>query len=205
MNEKRIWDWKYFYSPTDNRHQSLKRQNTPGGTMKTVALGGVQDIMARSLADEGKLTIIAFSDYCPSSVISANKDVNPALLEAVKKARFSGNSRCMHFFTRPEGPFMVSKIKPQRAQRITESCYFYLSPPLCHSVSTVVFRSFISKISKVSGILVTATRDTKDPKALLAFDPKGTHAGNLTDWDKTEMPCGFMATVEWWNEAKVQS
>ena len=58
---------------------------------------------------------------------------------------------------------MVRKIKPRRAQRITESCYFYLSPPLCHSVSSVVFRNFISKISKVSGVLVTATRDTKDP------------------------------------------
>lgn len=22
--------------------------------------------------------------------------------------------------------------------------------------------------------------------------PKGKHAGNLTDWDKTEMPCGFV-------------
>jgi len=59
---------------------------------------------------------------------------------------------------------MVRKIKPQRAQRITESCYFYLSPPLCHSVSSVVFRNFISKISKVFGVLVTATRDTKDLK-----------------------------------------
>ena len=78
--------------------------------------------------------------------------------------RLSGNSaECMHFFTLPEGPFMLRKIKPQRAQRITESCYFYLSPPLCHSVSSVVFRNFISKISKVSGVLVTATRDTKDP------------------------------------------
>jgi len=75
--------------------------------------GGMQDTMARSLADEGKLTIVAFSEYYPSSGISANKDVDPALLEAVKKA-------------------------------------------------------------------------------LLAFDPKGKHAGNLTDWDKTEMPCGFV-------------
>ena len=42
---------------------------------------------------------------------------------------------------------MVRKIKPQRAQRITESCYFYLSP-LCHYRSSVVFRNLISKISK---------------------------------------------------------
>jgi len=61
-------------------------------------------------------------------------------------------------------PFDVSdvmsptKYKPQIAQKITESCYFYLSPPLCHYVSSVVFRNLISKISKVSGVLVTATR-----------------------------------------------
>lgn len=56
----------------------------------------------------------------------------------------------MHFFTLPE-IVMIRKIKPQRAQRaqrITERCYSYPSPPLCHSVSSVVFRNFISKISK---------------------------------------------------------
>ena len=80
---------------------------------------------------------------------------------------------CSHFFTLPEDPVMVircrhsqdrasmppalrkikpqstvRKIKPQSAQRITESCYFYLSPPLCHSVPSVVFQTLISKISK---------------------------------------------------------
>ena len=75
--------------------------------------GGMQDTMASSLADEGRLRVVAFSDYYPSSGISANRDVDPALLEAVKKA-------------------------------------------------------------------------------LLDFDPKGKHAGNLTGWDKTEMPCGFV-------------
>ncbi len=55
---------------------------------------------------------------------------------------------------------MTRKIKPQRAQRITESCYFYISSPLCHSVISVVFRNLISKISKVFGVLVTATRDS---------------------------------------------
>jgi phosphonate transport system substrate-binding protein len=75
--------------------------------------GGLQDTMASALADAGKLTIVSFSDYYPSSGISANKDIDPVLLEAVKKA-------------------------------------------------------------------------------LLDFDPKGKHAGNLTDWDKTEMPCGFV-------------
>jgi len=65
---------------------------------------------------------------------------------------------CKHFFTLQEDPVMVRKIKPQRVQMITESCYFYLSPTLCHSVSAVVFRNLISKISKVSGVLVTATR-----------------------------------------------
>ena len=62
---------------------------------------------------------------------------------------------------------MIRKIKPQRAQRaqrVTESCYFYLSPPLCHSASSVVFqKTLFRKYQKVSGVLVTATRDTKDP------------------------------------------
>ena len=71
---------------------------------------------------------------------------------------------------------MIRKIKPQRAQRITESCYFHLSPPLCHSVSSVVFRNFISKISKVSGGLVTATRDTKDPQKIEPKSGKDNHS-----------------------------
>jgi len=75
--------------------------------------GGIQDTLAISLAEEGKIRIVAFSDYYPSSGISANRDVDPALVKAVKKA-------------------------------------------------------------------------------LLDFDPEGKHAYLLTDWDKTEMPCGFM-------------
>ena len=73
----------------------------------------MQDTLAITLAEEGKLRIIAFSDYYPSSGISANRDVDPELLEAVKKA-------------------------------------------------------------------------------LLDFDPKGKHASVLTDWDRTEMPRGFV-------------
>ena len=75
--------------------------------------GGVQDTLARSLASEGLVRIVAYSDYCPSSGISANKDVDPELVEAVKKA-------------------------------------------------------------------------------LLDFDPGGKHASNLVDWDRTEMPNGFI-------------
>ena len=71
---------------------------------------------------------------------------------------------CTHFFTLPEDLVMVRKIKPQRTQRITESCYFSLLPPLCPSVLSVVFQNIISKYQKVSWVLVTATRDTKDPK-----------------------------------------
>jgi len=52
---------------------------------------------------------------------------------------------------------MGRKIKPQRAQRVTESCYFYLSPPLCHSV--VSKKPLFRKYQKVSGVLVTATWD----------------------------------------------
>ena len=75
--------------------------------------GAMQDTLAFSLENEGLIRIIAFSDYYPSSGISANKDVDPALVEAVKKA-------------------------------------------------------------------------------LLDIDPKGEHAYMLTDWDKTEMPNGFV-------------
>jgi hypothetical protein len=52
---------------------------------------------------------------------------------------------------------MVRKIKPQRTQRDTESCYFSLSPLLWFSET--LFR----KYQKVSDVLVTATQDTKDP------------------------------------------
>jgi hypothetical protein len=77
--------------------------------------------------------------------------------------RLFGNSHCIHFFTLPWDLVMVRKIKPQRD---TESCYFHLSSPLCHSVPSVVFQNLISKISKISGVLVTATRDTRDPVIL---------------------------------------
>lgn len=51
--------------------------------------GGIQDTLAISLENEGKLKIIAFSDYYPSSGISANKDINPVFRETVKKALLS--------------------------------------------------------------------------------------------------------------------
>jgi hypothetical protein len=77
------------------------------------------------------------------------------------------NSRCKHFFTLPKDPVMAKKIKPQRAQRITESCYFYLSPPLCYSVSSVVFRNLVSKISKslwgFGGSMVSRVKVFKRP------------------------------------------
>ncbi|CAD6493485.1 MAG: hypothetical protein EMLJLAPB_00522 [Candidatus Argoarchaeum ethanivorans] len=65
--------------------------------------------------------------------------------KALEEMWLSGNSRCTHFFTLPEDLVMVRKIKPQR---ITESCYFSLLPPLCPSVLSVVFQNLISKISK---------------------------------------------------------
>ncbi len=70
------------------------------------------------------------------------------------------------FSTLPEDPVMARKIKPPRVQRITESCYFLPFAPsvtLCHlCFSETLFR----KYQKVFGVLVTATRDTKDPKIL---------------------------------------
>jgi len=40
---------------------------------------------------------------------------------------------------------MVRPTKPQRAQRITASCYFSLLPYIC---SSAVFQNLISKVSK---------------------------------------------------------
>jgi len=51
--------------------------------------GGIKDTLAISLQNEGKLKIIAFSDYYPGSGVSANKDVDPAIREAVKEALLS--------------------------------------------------------------------------------------------------------------------
>jgi hypothetical protein len=51
---------------------------------------------------------------------------------------------CAHFFTFPEDPVTVRAIKPQRAQRIIDSCYFSLLPHICLSM---VFRNLISKVS----------------------------------------------------------
>ena len=112
-----------------------------------------------------------------------------SLLNRLKGSRLSGNSivhalfhflrvrlwlmRCRHSQDRASMPSALRKIKPQRAQRITESCYFYLLPPLRHSVSfvsSVVFRNFVSKTSKVPEVLVTATRDIKDPGLVASGD-----------------------------------
>ena len=67
---------------------------------------------------------------------------------STEKFWLSGNSRYMHFSTLPEDPVMASKIKPQRAQRDTESCYFYLSPPLCSLCTLWFSENPFSKISK---------------------------------------------------------
>ena len=78
--------------------------------------------------------------------------------------RVSGNSSYKHFFTLPEDPIMVRKIKPQRTQRDTESCYFSLSPPLCPLCPLWFSETLFRKYQKVSEVLVTATQDTREPK-----------------------------------------
>ena len=88
--------------------------------------------------------------------------------------------RCRHSQDRASTPSALRKIKPQRAQRITESCYFYLSPPLCPLwFSKTLFR----KYQKVSGVLVITTRDTKDPTKFLTLGGGGG-AGilSLLEW-----------------------
>ncbi len=47
---------------------------------------GMQDTMARSMAEQGLVRIIFTSDYYPSSGIAANKDVPKVVLEKVKQA-----------------------------------------------------------------------------------------------------------------------
>ena len=48
--------------------------------------GGLQDTLAKDLAQKGLVRIVAMSDFYPSSGIAANKDVAPDVIEAVKKA-----------------------------------------------------------------------------------------------------------------------
>lgn len=47
---------------------------------------GMQDTMAKSMAEQGLLRIIFISNYYPSSGIAANKDVPKAVLDKVKQA-----------------------------------------------------------------------------------------------------------------------
>lgn len=48
--------------------------------------GGMQDTLAKAMVREGRIRIVNFSRLYPGSGISANKDINPELIEAVKKA-----------------------------------------------------------------------------------------------------------------------
>jgi hypothetical protein len=82
----------------------------------------------------------------------------------ISELGISGNSSCKHFFTLLVGLVMVRKIKPQRTQRDTESCYFPLSPPLCPLCPLWFSETLFRKYQKVSDVLVTATQDTRDPE-----------------------------------------
>ena len=101
---------------------------------------------------------------------------------------------CMHFFTLTKDPVVVMRcrhsqdrastpsalrnIKPQRAQRITESCYFCLSPPLCRSVSSVVFRKpYFENIKKSPGFWSPQREMPKTQNILENFDVDATDYG----------------------------
>ncbi len=127
---------------------------------------------------------------------------------------------CMHLFTLPEDPVMVMrcrhsqdrastpsalrKIKPQRAQRITESCYFYLSPPLCHSVSSVVFqKTLFRKYQKSPGfwspqreITQASTTESlpKTHKNLMAIIPQSSQV-----LETVISVCGIVSCAESWH------
>ena len=75
---------------------------------------------------------------------------------------------------------MARKIKPQRTQRDTESCYFSLSPPLCPPCSLWFSETLNRKYQKVSEVLVTVTQDTREPVVF--------HASILSDVLKSCAP-----------------
>jgi len=55
------------------------------------------------------------------------------------------------------------RIKPWRAQGITERCYFHLLLLLCHSVTSVFFRKpYFGNIKSLRGF-GHRNADTKDP------------------------------------------
>ena len=88
--------------------------------------------------------------------------------------------RCRHSQDRASTPSALRKIK---SQRITESCYFSLLPPLCSLCSLWFSKTLFRKYQKVSGVLVITTRDTKDPTKFLTLGGGGG-AGilSLLEW-----------------------
>ena len=88
---------------------------------------------------------------------------------------------------------MVMKIKPQRAHRITESCYFYLSPPLCHSV---VFRNFIGSL--ISRVAV----DKNFVKSIFYMITPHLFRG-IFIWIKFSYDCFYHEFHEWTNDTNL--
>ena len=77
-------------------HSGSHVKTASGVLMGQCDAGGVQDTLAQSLASEGLVRIVAYSGYYPSSGISANKDVDPELMEAVKKALLDFDPKGKH-------------------------------------------------------------------------------------------------------------
>ncbi len=58
--------------------------------------GAIQDTLAKNLLAEGKIKVIAISKPYPSSLICYNKDLDPSIVQSVKKALLSFDPQGKH-------------------------------------------------------------------------------------------------------------
>jgi len=81
----------------EHYHYSGSHADTASDVLKGECLaGGIQDVLAKRLAAEGKIKIIAFSDPYPSSIIAFNKDLDIETVRAVKFALLGFEPKSRH-------------------------------------------------------------------------------------------------------------